>query len=185
MRSAQGAAVSRLPTSGMFQRRAVAAEFEPPKFASTWRLVVYHRADILHRMPRSQPPIRTHGLTHVALTVRDPKKSLRFYQKVFGVIPVYQEDGFIQAQTPGSRDVLVFERNRRKAGRAGGIADFGFRLKKPLDIEHALTAVKAAGGKIIDHGEFCPGEPYLFFRDPDGYEVEIWYELPTPVDPPN
>jgi hypothetical protein len=28
------------------------------------------------------------------------------------------------------------------------------------------------------------GEPYLFCTDPDGYEVEIWYELPTPVDPP-
>lgn len=26
-------------------------------------------------------------------------------------------------------------------------------------------------------------EPYLFFEDPDGYEVEIWHELPTPVDP--
>ena len=23
----------------------------------------------------------------------------------------------------------------------------------------------------------------MFFSDPDGYEVEIWYELPTPVDP--
>jgi hypothetical protein len=28
-----------------------------------------------------------------------------------------------------------------------------------------------------------PGEPYVFFNDPDGYEVEIWYELRTPVDP--
>ena len=24
---------------------------------------------------------------------------------------------------------------------------------------------------------------FVFFADPDGYEVEIWYELPTPVDP--
>jgi hypothetical protein len=24
----------------------------------------------------------------------------------------------------------------------------------------------------------------VFFSDPDGYEVEIWYEIPTPVDPP-
>jgi len=28
-----------------------------------------------------------------------------------------------------------------------------------------------------------PGEPYLFATDPDGYEIEIWFELPTPVDP--
>lgn len=32
-------------------------------------------------------------------------------------------------------------------------------------------------------GEFVPGEPYVFASDPDGYEVELWYELPTPVDP--
>jgi hypothetical protein len=40
-----------------------------------------------------------------------------------------------------------------------------------------------AGGSIEDQGEFCPGEPYLFARDRDGYLVEIWYEIPTPVDP--
>jgi hypothetical protein len=28
-----------------------------------------------------------------------------------------------------------------------------------------------------------PGEPYLFAIDPDGYEIEIWFEKPTPVDP--
>ena len=40
--------------------------------------------------------IRTHGLTHIALAVRDAKRSLRFYQKVFGVVAVYQEAGFIE-----------------------------------------------------------------------------------------
>ena len=53
----------------------------------------------------------------------------------------------------------------------------------PRDIEAAARAVTKAGGKILSKGEFCPGEPYLFFTDPDGYEVEIWFELPTPVDP--
>ena len=129
-------------------------------------------------------PVPTHGLTHIALAVRDAKRSLRFYQKVFGVVAVYQEAGFIQAQTPGSRDVLVFEERAAKAGRPGGVAHFGFRLVDAEDIDSALRAVKSAGGEVLSHGEFCPGEPYLFFRDPDGYEVEVWYELPTPVDPP-
>jgi len=50
--------------------------------------------------------------------------------------------------------VLVFERDLEAAGRGGGVAHFGFRLRRPEDIAAALSA------------------------------IEIWYELPTPVDPP-
>lgn len=127
--------------------------------------------------------VRTHGLTHVALAVTDAERSFRFYRTVFGMKPVYREKGFIQAQTPGSRDVLVFDEGAPREGKRGGIAHFGFRLLDPADIEAAAKAVRKAGGKILSKGEFCPGEPYLFCTDPDGYEVEIWFELPTPVDP--
>lgn len=41
-----------------------------------------------------------------------------------------------------------------------------------------------AGGTIKEKGEFVPGSPYIFFYDPDGYEVEIWYEL-IPPQPKN
>jgi catechol 2,3-dioxygenase-like lactoylglutathione lyase family enzyme len=129
-------------------------------------------------------PVRTHGLTHVALAVRDPQRSLRFYAAVLGVVAVYESDDFVQAQTPGSRDVIVFERSPRLAGKAGGVAHFGFRLERAADIDAAVAAVTAAGGSIREQGEFVPGEPYIFFSDPDGYAVEIWFELPTPVDPP-
>jgi catechol 2,3-dioxygenase-like lactoylglutathione lyase family enzyme len=127
--------------------------------------------------------VRTYGLTHIALAVKDPERSLSFYAAVLGVVPVYRQADFIQAQTPGSRDVLVFERNEAAAGKVGGVAHFGFRLVDPGDIDAAAEAILAAGGRIRDKGEFVAGEPYVFFTDPDGYEVEIWFELPTPVDP--
>jgi catechol 2,3-dioxygenase-like lactoylglutathione lyase family enzyme len=127
--------------------------------------------------------VATYGLTHIALGVRDPERAFRFYRKVLGAVAVYRGGDFVQAQTPGSRDVLVFERTHTGAGRSAGIRHFGFRLTDPADIAGAVRAVKAAGGTILDQGEFVPGEPYVFFRDPDGYEVEIWYEIPTPVDP--
>ena len=135
-------------------------------------------------MKRRHLPVKTYGLTHVALAVRDPRRSLAFYQAVLGVTAVYEQADFVQAQTPGSRDVIVFERKPRRAGRAGGVEHFGFRLRRPADIAPALDTIRAAGGTIREHGEFVPGEPYVFFRDPDGYDVEIWYELPTAVDPP-
>jgi len=127
--------------------------------------------------------IRTRGLTHLALGVRDARRSFQFYHEVFGAQMVYEGEGFIQAQTPGSWDVLVFEERPRSIGKSGGIAHFGFRLLDPADIDLAAETVLRAGGTIDSRGEFVPGEPYLFFRDLDGYEVEIWYELPTPQDP--
>jgi catechol 2,3-dioxygenase-like lactoylglutathione lyase family enzyme len=127
--------------------------------------------------------IRTYGLTHAALAVADLERSAAFYRQLLGAVVVYEQDGFVQLQTPGSRDVLVLERDARKAGRNGGVLHLGFRLVDPADIEAAAVAVTEAGGTLLEQGEFCPGEPYLFCSDPDGYQVEIWYELPTPVDP--
>ncbi len=128
--------------------------------------------------------VKAFGLTHIALAVCDAERAFRFYAEVFGVVEVYRDTGFIQAQTPGSRDGLVFEARRRPAKGSGGLAHFGFRLVDPADIDAAADAVVRAGGKITGRGEFCPGEPYVSFTDPDGYEVEIWHELPTAVDPP-
>ena len=128
-------------------------------------------------------PVRTYGLTHIALAVGDVERAFRFYEAVFGMVAVYRDKDFVQAQTPGSRDVLVFERKPREAGKGGGIAHFGFRLIDPRDIDAAAAAITGAGGAIREQGTFVPGEPYIFFTDPDGYDVEVWYELPTPIDP--
>jgi catechol 2,3-dioxygenase-like lactoylglutathione lyase family enzyme/protein-tyrosine-phosphatase len=128
--------------------------------------------------------VATYGLTHVALTVPDVERSFAFYEAVFGMVAVYRKDDLIQAQTPGSRDVLVFQRGTRDAGTSGGIAHFGFRLVDPAAIDAAAQRVTAAGGTIEERGDFCPGEPFLYARDRDGYLVEIWHELPTSVDPP-
>jgi catechol 2,3-dioxygenase-like lactoylglutathione lyase family enzyme len=128
--------------------------------------------------------VRTFGLTHIALAVRDVERASRFYQEVLGAVEVYRQDTFAQLQTPGTRDVIVLEEAPERAGMAGGLTHFGFRLRAAADIGAAAAAVEAAGGRVRETGEFVPGEPYLFAIDHDGYEFEIWYELPTPVDPP-
>ena len=127
--------------------------------------------------------VKTFGLTHVAVAVRDVDRASAFYRQVLGAVEVYKQDGYVQLQTPGTRDVLVFEQQPERAGQAGGIVHFGFRLQDPNDIDAAARAVVDAGGAIKELGEFMAGEPYLFATDPDGYEIEIWFERPTPVDP--
>ena len=64
--------------------------------------------------------VKTYGLTHVAIAVRD---------------------------------VIVLEKKSQGAGKSGGIAHFGCRLRKPKDIDAAARAVKKAGGTVKDKGE--------------------------------
>jgi catechol 2,3-dioxygenase-like lactoylglutathione lyase family enzyme len=121
-------------------------------------------------------PARTFGLTHIALAVRDPERSGRFYEQAFGARVYYRDDNSVQVQGPGPHDVLAFDRDEPKAGAAGGVTHFGFRLMDPADIDEAVEAVIAAGGSLIRRGEFGPGQPFAFMADPDGHEIELWYE---------
>lgn len=120
----------------------------------------------------------TYGLTHFAILVSDVRRTLQFYKDVFHAEVMYEEKTWAQVRTPGSNDILVFEQSSKKeVGRSGGIVHFGFRLREPGHITAMIERVKKAGGNIREQGEFVPGSPYVFFNDPDGYEIEIWYEL--------
>ena len=120
--------------------------------------------------------IKTHGLSHLNLAVADPERSLRFYEAVFGVREYYRDETTIQVQGPGPSDVLAFEKNPAEAGATGGLSHFGFRLVDPADIDRAVEQVERAGGKLLRRGEFSPGFPFAYVADPDGYEIEIWFE---------
>ena len=120
--------------------------------------------------------VRTHGLNHVALAVNDPARSLAFYEQVFGVEAYVRGETEIQVKGPGAHDILAFVREDAFAGREGAIRHIGFRLVDPGDIDAAVEAALAAGGRLNRRGEFAPGLPYAFILDPDGIEIELWYE---------
>jgi catechol-2,3-dioxygenase len=121
---------------------------------------------------------KTYGLTHLALATRDIGRTKKFYQHIFGMEVMYETESFLQLTTPGSNDILVFEvKETAEIGHTGGIAHFGFRLKDPKDIDEVTQKVTSAEAEIIEQGEFVPGSPYIYFKDPDGYVIEVWYEL--------
>lgn len=120
--------------------------------------------------------VKTFGLTHIALKVQNPERSLQFYQQVFGLQEYFRDDESIHAKTLDAHDVITFVKSESGAGQEGGIIHFGFRLITADDIDLVVTEVQKAGGKILRQGEFSPGNPFAFVQDPDGYEVEIWFE---------
>ena len=117
-----------------------------------------------------------HGLTHIALAVRDLDRTVDFYTRAFGVREYYRDAESAQVLGPGPHDVLAFERDPERAGKAGGAIHFGFRLTTPEAIDGALSAVLEAGGRLRQRGDFGGGQPFANVEDPDGYEIELWYE---------
>jgi catechol 2,3-dioxygenase-like lactoylglutathione lyase family enzyme len=93
--------------------------------------------------------IPTHGLTHIALAVADLDRATTFYRRVFGMVEVFCEEGFVQLQTPDARDIMVLELDPERAGKAGGVRHFGFRLRDPADLDAAAVEILAAGGTIL------------------------------------
>ena len=120
--------------------------------------------------------VRTYGLTHINLAVRDTNRALRFYEQVFGLREYGRGDGLVHTRAPGRHDILTFVEDPATAGIVGGVAQFGFRLVDPDDINRAVAEVERAGGRLLRRGEFAPGLPYAYVADPDGYEIEIWFE---------
>jgi catechol 2,3-dioxygenase-like lactoylglutathione lyase family enzyme len=75
--------------------------------------------------------IKTYGLTNIALAVKTVKRSFEFYRKIFGMIKIYVQNGWIQALTSGTHDIIVFDESAKRVDKAGGIAHLGFRFVNP------------------------------------------------------
>ena len=131
--------------------------------------------------------IPTFGLTHVAIAVSSPERSFRFYEQLLGARLLGDLEGregedlsgedWIEFGTAGAQDVLVLMRaDGPVTGDTGQLAHFGFRLQAEVDSEVVAAAVEAAGGTVTSKGRFPGGGPFVFATDPDGYEIELWYE---------
>jgi catechol 2,3-dioxygenase-like lactoylglutathione lyase family enzyme len=121
--------------------------------------------------------VETEGLTHIHLVVRDLRRSLRFYQSVFGMEERFRDGPkMVFLNTPGSQDLITLNEDpaeARLAGVGGGVAHFGFRLRNSADLDAAIAQVEAAGGKLLRRGEHAPGTPFAYVQDPDGYVIEL------------
>ena len=120
--------------------------------------------------------IKTCGLTHIHLMVKDIQRSLGFYQTVFGMeVKFWAGDALVFLNTPGSKDMIALHQSTKDepTGSSGGILHFGFQLENRSELENAIKEVLAAGGALKKRGEFGPGMPFAYVADPDGYEIEL------------
>jgi catechol 2,3-dioxygenase-like lactoylglutathione lyase family enzyme len=136
------------------------------------------------------PQIRVRALNHFTLAVSDPKRSLEFYQRLFGT-PIQAHQG----QTPILRigtgpQFLALS----AAGTAAPSISHlcltvdGFDVDRLIQVlaAHGVTKAEAAGGGLSggpmkvrvrmrgpESGGAPGGTPELYFADPDGIVVQL------------
>jgi catechol 2,3-dioxygenase-like lactoylglutathione lyase family enzyme len=118
--------------------------------------------------------IATEGLTHLHLLVADLDRSLRFYQEAFCFEEMFRDGpAMVFLKPPNSSDTITLNEQPARAGVAGGIDHFGFRLIDRTQLDDAIDTIERAGGHLIARGEHSPGHPYAYVADPDGYTIEL------------
>jgi catechol-2,3-dioxygenase len=135
--------------------------------------------------PREDTMIRLKELGHVLLRVLDLERSKRFYTEVLGfqVLEEDPEHGGTFLALPGqSHAIDLFQAKDPEAARlqtpgVRGLGHIAFRVESEAALRDAHDALRARGVEItraIDH----VSQKSLYFHDPDGNTLELYYELP-------
>lgn len=136
--------------------------------------------------------IRSKGIFHTHLVVKDIQRSLRFYCGLFGMRDTGFKDGdLVFLTTPGSHDLLALNpegsggypggcavevaREHGLGGVQGGASHFGIMLDERKDYETAIRTAPNFGGRLVSQCEHGGLVAHAYIADPDGYVVEIQY----------
>jgi catechol 2,3-dioxygenase len=128
------------------------------------------------------------SLDHVNIHVRNVERSHRWYTDVFGL---YTQDTFVSPETGKLRavflaadpehahDIALFEVGEDAAGLQKGqvgLNHFAWKMASLDDLKEMYQRLqeRAVPVRVIDH-TISIG---VYFADPDGNGVEVYYELP-------
>lgn len=110
------------------------------------------------------------GLSHIALKVRDLKKTEEFYVGVLGMKVAFRHPpSMIFLTTPGSGDLLNFVKSSRRPTAHQGLEHIGFKV--------SAAALQRMERACQDHGVAIAGrrgKSAIYISDPNGYQIEYY-----------
>jgi catechol 2,3-dioxygenase-like lactoylglutathione lyase family enzyme len=126
------------------------------------------------------------GINHIATLTTDMDRTVRFYAEAFEAVVTHEvapTDGhpWMKVLDLGSGAALnVFEvpaesivGERSRIGARGAIDHFGFGVDSLASLEAMKERLAAAGALEVGDIHATGGEWSIFFRDPDGMELEV------------
>jgi len=128
----------------------------------------------------------TNGFNHVATLTTDMELTVRFYEQAFGAVvtfevPKGEDHPWMKILDVGGGAALnVFEvpadeiiGERRRQGGRGAIDHYALTVDSYAMLETLQDRLAAAGAQEVGDIQRLGDEWSLFFRDPDGMELEV------------
>jgi catechol 2,3-dioxygenase-like lactoylglutathione lyase family enzyme len=120
--------------------------------------------------------IKHRGLRHLALRVADVERARDFYDRVFGMKPVWQPDPD-NAYLSSGCDNLALHRGANGPPEAQSLDHLGFIVPTIAEVEEGYRWAQEQGLDIVHplrtHRD---GAVSFYLRDPDGNVVQVLYE---------
>jgi catechol 2,3-dioxygenase-like lactoylglutathione lyase family enzyme len=123
--------------------------------------------------------IRTNGLNHLALPVRDPERSAQFYADLFNMEIASSSPEVAFLKTVGATDLIALSRSDGEIGSSRETMHFGFWVD-PQQFDEALRTIEEKAVKKVSEPSRRSIGRYIFIEDLDGYAVEIFECLSPP-----
>ena len=127
--------------------------------------------------------VKPKQLGHIVIRVRDLEKSERFYSEVLGLHVTNKRAGrmvFMSAGDSSSHELALVPVGEEAPGPEEtrvGLFHFAWEMDSLDDLKHLYSHMKSSDvkiGGIGDHGISLG----VYFFDPDGNEIEAYYEMP-------
>ncbi len=114
------------------------------------------------------------GLRHLALRVRDPQVSKRFYTDAFGMRVVWEPDADNVYLTSGADNLAL---HRAEVDGPGALDHLGFVVDTREEVDRLAERLRAQGIRLSaeprDHRD---GSRSFYCLDPDGLQIQVLYE---------
>jgi len=127
--------------------------------------------------------MQINGVAETAIYVENVARSADFYQRLFGLRKLLNDDQFCALEVPGNALFLLFQRNSRHeafqtpggtipAHGATGEIHFAFKISRNA-LEASAAELESQGIQIESRVDWPRGGSSLYFRDPDHHLVEL------------
>jgi catechol 2,3-dioxygenase-like lactoylglutathione lyase family enzyme len=120
------------------------------------------------------------GLRHVALNVRDVRKSLQFYSTVLGMQVEWMPDEDNAYLTSGSDNLALHKLPEgAEPGQIQTLHHIGFVVRQITDVDTWADRIRAHGIQLnAEPKTHRDGARSFYFRDPDGLLIQLIYHPP-------